>query len=219
MGKQEQAIKLMMEEDYEAAAKLFVELIDENPADPVAYINFGNLLLTVKEYEKAEKFYFKAIQVDENTATAYYSLGNLYYDQAIYDQAATLFQEAIQRGLEDADVYYLCGMSLVKNKHHIQALPFLQRASELTEDVDKKFQHGLLLAELTYLDEAEKLFQQILEIDTEHCDTLFNLGVIAVYREQNKAAIELFNKVIALQPEHQLAINAKASLLEKVAEK
>lgn len=208
----------MMKKEYEAAAKLFVELIDENPTDPVAYINFGNLLLTVKEYEKAEKFYFKAIEVDENTATAYYSLGNLYYDQAIYDQAAILFQEAIRRGLQDADVYYLCGMSLAENKHHIQALPYLQRASELSEDVDKTFQYGLLLAELAYLDEAEELFQQILEIAADHSDALYNLGVIAVYREQNKAAIEHFNKVIALQPEHELAVNAKASLLEKIAE-
>lgn len=218
MGKKEQAIKLMMKEDYEAAAKLFVELIDENPSDPVGYINFGNLLLTLKEYDKAEKFYFKAIEVDESTATAYYSLGNLYYDQAIYDQAATLFQEAIRRGLEDADVYYLCGMSLVKNEHHIQALPFLQRASELDKDVDKTFQYALLLAQLNYLEEADKFLQQIIETNAEHTDALYNLGVIAVHREENQAAIELFNKVIALQPEHELAVNAKASLEENIAE-
>lgn len=219
MDKQAQAIKLMQEEDYDAAAKLFVELIDENPSDPIGYINLGNLLLIVKEYDKAENFYFKAIEVDETTATAYYSLGNLYFDQAIYDQAATLFQEAIRRGLEDADVYYLCGMALVKNEHLIQAVPFLQRAAELDEGVDKAFQYGLLLAQLNYLEEAEEVLQIVVEGDAEHADALYNLGIIAGHKEEKETAIELLTKVIALQPEHQLAVDAKASLEVNITDK
>lgn len=61
-------------------AKVFNEAIEENPNEPVAYINFGNVLTAVGETDKAVKFYRKAIELDENAAAAYYSLGNLYYE-------------------------------------------------------------------------------------------------------------------------------------------
>lgn len=218
MGKQEEAIQFMLDEDYEAAAKLFVEVIEEQPDDPIAYINFGNLLVTMKEYDKAEKFYLKAIEIEEDTATAYYSLGSLYYHKELYDDAAILLQQAMRKGLDEADVYYLCGMSLLKNEHLMQALPYLQRASEMEEQAATSFQLGLVLAKLDYLNEAKEVFEKVLEIEAEHPDALYNLGVIAVHKKENKTATALFDKVIALQPTHELAIRAKTDLLKSLAD-
>ena len=46
LNKQKQAIELMREKKYEEAAKLFIEIIEENPEDPIGYINFGNCIRT-----------------------------------------------------------------------------------------------------------------------------------------------------------------------------
>ena len=70
----------MQEGKYEEAVKIFSEAIEENPNEPVAYINFGNVLTAVGETAKAENFYKKALELDKEAGAAYYSLGNLYFE-------------------------------------------------------------------------------------------------------------------------------------------
>ena len=91
MEKNREAIRMMQEKKYEEAAKLFNEIIEENPNDPLGYINFGNLLVELQENERAERFFLKAIELDENAATAYYGLGNLYFEQNQFEQLQKIF--------------------------------------------------------------------------------------------------------------------------------
>ena len=100
MDKNQQGIQYMQEGKYEEAAKIFNEAIEENPSEPVAYINFGNVLTAVGEYDKAIRFYQKALELDENAAAAYYSLGNLYYESEKLIEAKDMFEAAIRHGLE-----------------------------------------------------------------------------------------------------------------------
>ena len=48
MDKNLQGIQYMKEGKWEEAVKVFNETIEESPEDPIAYINFGNLLATVR---------------------------------------------------------------------------------------------------------------------------------------------------------------------------
>ena len=79
MDKNQLGVQYMQEGKWEEAAKTFNEVIEENPTDPIAYINFGNVLSAVGDDDKALKFYEKAIQLDENAAAAYYSAGTILF--------------------------------------------------------------------------------------------------------------------------------------------
>ena len=212
LTKQEKAIQYIEENKLEEAAKLFVEIIDDNPDDPVGYVNFGNLLLQMKQFEEAERFFLKAIEIDDETATAFFSLGNLYYDRSLFQEAEKMFQQTIRLGLEDSDVYFMLGMTYVKREYHQLAVPFLQRATELKADIEKMFQYGLALAQTNYINEAETVFLQVLEKDHLHADSLYNLGIIEVNRKNNEKALEYFDKALFAQPNHALAKNAKENL-------
>lgn len=67
MDKNQLGVQYMQEGNLEEAAKAFNEAIQENPNDPVAYINFGNVLSAVGDDEKALNFYQKSIEIDENS--------------------------------------------------------------------------------------------------------------------------------------------------------
>ena len=75
MDKNLQGIQYMQEGKWEEAVKVFNEIIEESPEDPIAYINFGNLLATLDDNERALQFFQKAIELDEDAASAYYSMG------------------------------------------------------------------------------------------------------------------------------------------------
>ena len=210
MDKNKEAIKRMQEQDYEQAAKIFTEIIDEQPDDPLGYINFGNLLLHMDDLERAERFFVKAIELDKQIATAYYGLGNLYYEQENYQQAAENFERSIELGLEESDVYYMLGMTLLGLEQVTPAIPYLLRATELApKDVEVHFQYGLALAQSNYLQEAKDVFHTVLKEDSNHSDSHYNLAVIALYNEDATAALAHFDIALEIQPDHLLAANGK----------
>ena len=98
MDKNLKGIELLQEGKIEEAVTFFTEAIEENPTDPVAYINFGNVLLSVGENEKAEKFLKRAISLDGNAASAYYSLGNLYFNGENFDAAKRHLRQRSKKG-------------------------------------------------------------------------------------------------------------------------
>lgn len=210
MDKNRQAIAYMKEQQYEEAAKLFNEIIEENPKDPIGYINFGNLLLHMNDFERAERFFNRATELDEHAATAYYGLGNTYFEQEDYEQAKRNFKKAIDAGLDEADVYYMLGYTLQKDEQDLHAIPFLQRAAELEPDNEEfLFQYGLALAQNNHIDQAESVFLKVLTYNEKHSDAHYNLGVIALYKEKAEEALQYFEQATQIQPEHVLAQNGK----------
>lgn len=216
MDKNEKAIAFMKQREYEKAAEIFNEIIEEYPDDPLGYINFGNLLLHINDLEHAESFFNRAIAIDNTVPAAYYGLANLNYEQEDYSKAQQYFQQAIELGLEIGDVYYMLGMSLINQDLKTLALPYLQRATEIDKDDDKMFQYGLTLAELNYLPEAKEIFEHVLKINVQHSDAYYNLGVLALYQEETLKALDYFATALKYQPDHILAANGKARVEELV---
>lgn len=220
VDKTEQAIEWMKQQKYEQAAKLFNEIIEQHPEDPLGYINFGNLLMHVNDLDRAMSFFNKAIEIDRQVPAGYYGLGNLYYEQENYPKAQENFQQAIELGLDVGDVYYMLGMSMNQQNLKALAIPYLQRAAELDDnDEAKLFQYGLTLAELNYLPEAKKVFEDVLQINQQHSDAHYNLGVLALYDENSTCALKHFTSALNHQPDHILAANGKEKVEALLREK
>jgi tetratricopeptide (TPR) repeat protein len=210
MDKNQIGIDFMREGKWEEAAKAFAEAIDAQPKDPVAYINFGNVLTAVGDTERAMNFYDKAISLDENATAAYYSKGSVYYDNQDFDEARKMFELAMKKGLDNGDNFFMLGMSLSQLGSSKLALPYLQRSTELLEnDAEAHFQYGLCLAREAFIDEAIIALEQAIQLDPEHADALYNLGVAYGYKEDGDKALEMFNRALEVQPDHLLAGHGK----------
>jgi len=216
LSKQEKAIRFIQKNDYEEAAKLFVEIIDEQPNDPIGYINFGNLLVMMKRTEEAERFFLKAIALDDHAATAFFGLGSLYYEQNLLEEAEKMLQHAIHLGIEDSEVYYLLGLTHKKQENIMLAIPFLQRATELNGETNKKFQYGLALAQADYFQEAEKVLKEVIDEEPSHADASYNLGILKLHEKKLEEAIAYMDQVLETQPDHMLATKAKQNMQKMI---
>lgn len=212
MEQQKRAIELMKEQKYDEAARIFNEFIENNPTDPVGYVNFGNLLMHMQEYDRAVRFFNKALELDDKTATAYYGLGNVYFEQEKYKKAQHSYQRAITHRLQVSDVYFMLGLSFQYQDANALSLPYLLRAVELEPDEEKEFQFGLALAQEELLDEAKEMFEKVLTRNKEHSDAHYNLGVIALYDQDIETSLYHFEEALTYQADHALAANGMKQL-------
>src|SRR5699024_2976148 len=110
--------------------------------------------------------------------------------------AGKMLQQAMNLGIQDSEVYYLLGLSHMKQQNNMLAIPFLQRAAELNNDTDIKFQYGLVLAKTNYLKEAEKMLTEVIMEKPTHADALYNLGILKLHEEKLAEAIDFIDRAI-----------------------
>lgn len=210
-----QVVQLIEENKIEEAVQLLVRAVEEEPANPLHYVNLGSVLFQHKQYEEATSFFLRALELDENMATAHFGLGSVHYELGRYKDAATALRACLALNMEEADVYYLLGMSYIQLKNPLLASPFLQRATELKDNVDYLFQYGLALAQLEHYKEAERTFHRILQKDEHHVDTLYNLAIVHIHENRVEKGFELLKKVVKIESNHELANRALESFSKK----
>ncbi|MFD1207018.1 MULTISPECIES: tetratricopeptide repeat protein [Sporosarcina] len=207
MEQNEIGIKALQEGAYEKAIEAFMKAAEEEPDNPVGYINLGNVFASAGDVERAERFFQKAISLDENAGSALYGLGNLYYTSERYGEAAKLYEKAVRAGLDEADAYFMLAKSLKRADQQKLSLPYFQRAAELSpEDLEIRLAYGIALAELELFELAGEELRFVISKDAENADAHYNLGVLyAVSTDRKEDALHHLERAFTVEPEHTQA--------------
>lgn len=207
MKHNEIGIAALQDGAYEKAVEAFMKAIEEDPNDAVGYINLGNVFASLGDAEKGEPFFQQAIVLDPEAGTAYYGLANLYYNKERYEEASKLYEQAIRKGVDQADAHFMLGKSLERMDKVKLALPYMQRAAELSPaDLEIRLSYGILLANLELFTEAGNEFRFILENDKENADAHFNLGFLyAVSTDRKEDALAHLKQAFTLEPDYEQA--------------
>ncbi|HAK99525.1 MAG TPA: hypothetical protein DCP50_00740 [Exiguobacterium sp.] len=199
--------------NYELAAQAFNDAIEQNPKDPTAYVNLGTLLQSMNDADRALRFYDRALMIHNTFASAYYAKGALFFAADQLVEAEESLRAALLYGLDDADLHFMLGMTYQKLGDPVRGLPRLQRASELNGvDIEIAFQYGLALAQNEKLEEAVEMFEHVLMLDETHTDARYNYAIALAFLGQQEACYAELEAVLAYQPEHALARDAKAKM-------
>lgn len=207
MEHNELGIKALQDGNFEKAIEAFMKAAEEEPENPVGYINLGNVFASAGDNERAERFFQKAITLDEQAGSAFYGLANLYFTNERYEEAAKLYEKAIRTGLDEADAYFMLAKSLKESGSGKLALPYMQRAAELgPEDLEIRLSYGILLAEMELFKEAGQEFSFILLNEPDHADAHYNVGVLyAVSTDNKEDALHHLERAFTIEPEHTQA--------------
>jgi tetratricopeptide (TPR) repeat protein len=132
------------------------------------YFQLGATAERAKNIEQAVKHFRKALEMEPDFSEALNYLGYMWAERGEnLDEARAMIERALKE--EPKNAAYLDSMAwvLYKQNKPAEALPFMQKAIELTKEPDATLQDHLgdILAALKRLDEARKAWERALKIE------------------------------------------------------
>ncbi len=194
-------------EDFNNAVKFFSRAVDlgklgnfyteeEWGIDTTIIYNTALAASRAQDHETAIKYFKKAADYGYNGSMTYALLAQEY--KALEDN------EGLIKTLEEGFTKYPQeeeGLLLELINHYLQtdktdqALAYMEKAlAKDNSNATLHFAQGVLLEKKDQMDEAQKSYLKAIEIDPNHADAHFNLGVM----EYNKATV-VFNKATEIE--------------------
>ena len=121
--------------DYELAAQLYRQAIDQNPDDARLYFNLGNALAEAGYTEDAMEVFEQFRNLTEENkqqSLADYNRGKLLSDQENYEEALSHFRDALRKNPNDEDARF--NYELAKRKKQQQEQQEQQQDSQSDQD-------------------------------------------------------------------------------------
>lgn len=128
--------------EYEKAATLYEQLLDQNDANEYYFERYFNCLLNLERFDAAEKLVEKQIRKFPDNTRLYVSLGKLYESQYMDDKAREQYQRAIdQLPRNKFAITQLANIFTIDMKYEL-AIQAFERGADLLRD-DEVFAYNL----------------------------------------------------------------------------
>jgi len=143
----------------------------------------------------------------------YYTLANLYYDGLMLEDAKQNFEKAIQLDPKMNKARVNLAMLLMEIDEVDSAKALLQEAIKINDRDAKAYTNlGLIYYADSDMATAVKYFSKAIDIDSTCVEAHYNLGLAFAESGLLLEAIREWRKVVEIQPEGDIAEQAKMSL-------
>ena len=155
----------------------FEYALEKDPQNPFVLLSLGKAMLLLGRFQEAEKFYTRVMVRDKTDTRSLISLGELKIEQKEFGQAEHYFQKASQLDPQDVFIYFGLGNATFEGSPAQAKIHYLKALSLVPPNEQKT--RLLILFKLARLakkekqpSEAQKYFEQILEIEPHHLEAL-----------------------------------------------
>jgi tetratricopeptide (TPR) repeat protein len=199
---------------YDEAYDCFINVIDENPNDVLAYNHLGSINALRGDHEKALVDYRRGLQIDPNHPILHYNIARSFQALNCFDDAKKSFEAALRSrpGWVDAmDAYSELLLSMNNEKDSKAVLKQAVMLNPTNTRVRNSL--GKLYIKQGNLPSAEKMFNLTLSIDKTNITALE--GLETVYEKQKKFldAARIMDEIEKLIPNNNEVILKHAQLL------
>jgi serine/threonine protein kinase/predicted Zn-dependent protease len=158
------------------------------------------------------------ITTSSSDAYRYFIEGMDYYYKYMPYEAQLSFNEAIKLDSTFALAYY--GLSLTQSRWE-QRKESISKAVEFSDKAGRKYRYYILAQEAWLEADFEKAYEILTSLVDQYPDekrALYTLGYIDAIQRKNRAAIEKFLKVVAIDPFYKIVYNELAYAYDKVGD-
>ncbi|MDY6893309.1 MAG: tetratricopeptide repeat protein [Chloroflexota bacterium] len=220
------------ESDYGKAIEQIEAVLMQNEDDEVALWMLGSIYVKQGDYEDALESYLKVVELNKDNPmkalndtlkSVQYNLGVIYIEIGQPENAIEPLNENVSTDNRDADSRYMLGRAYQEMGEYEQAVEYYKEAVRRVLNFKEAYEmmvicyeelgddNGVLYAEAMvgycsglYAEAVEDL-EQVVTIDPTFVEA--QLGLALSYEEINEveAAIQVYETVIALEPENMVA--------------
>ncbi len=172
--------EFLLKEDYDGAIDMLKQAFENNsenyPVNLQILINMGAIYARTGSFNDAKEVYLQAHNLNSNNAQVNYLLGNIYYKLLDTSNAKTYLEEALK---------YKPDKKIIREIHLHLAIIYIE---------EKKWKT------------AESLSFSIIKDYPDDIAALGLLGLIYKQTSRYEESEDYFNKVLQIQPNHQITL-------------
>jgi tetratricopeptide (TPR) repeat protein len=200
-------------ENFEAAEKLYRQILDEDSNNFGANYLLGSLFAQTKNLHEAKLFLQKSLQIDPNYADAHYNLGNVFIELKEIQEAIICFKKSIEINPENADANNNLGNLLKQAGKIEEAENLYKKAIEINPNYVNAYNNlGTIFQKYKDFQEAIKLYKKTIQLDPAFASAYNNLGLISHEIEEHQNAINYYEKAIKFKPDYAEAYSNLAKV-------
>lgn len=190
------------------------------PDNTEALLKLSELYFLVKRYQEGIEYANKALKVDENIAKAYYIKGSIYRESGDTAKAISNLQTTVEQDKKYLDAFYDLGVLYAARKNPIAFEYYDNVLRAEPQNENALYAKAKLLQDIGKIDEALKLYQDILTINTTCDKCYYNRGAIYLeLKKDPKKALEEFTKAISVNPNYVEAYFARGYTYSKLKDR
>jgi len=228
--------------DIEKSLLIYNRILGDNPSDVETLLAIGQVCTSIGKFEDAAIFYNKVLDLEpwneiawkalkgvpqsnpeplSCTLTSIESLSQKVQDclkTGNQEEAIEILNRIISLFPNHALAYNDLGVLHFRLGNKIKSLYFYQKAVQLDPDNPAFLKNlaDLYLVELNEIEEALKIYLQVLRKDPSDLETLFALGHICIQLEKFEDARVFYNRILAIEPWNLSAQECLDSLPENI---
>jgi tetratricopeptide (TPR) repeat protein len=187
--------------NYEAAAQVWLDFIQQHPEDAEAINELGIALSCAGRFEEGLTCFRQALKIRPDLISAKTNAGVALRRTDKIQEAISQFQEVAEATPDDMIACFNLGTTLHLAEQYDQALVWLQKAVDLSPSHAGSAQElAKVLLKLKRNEEAIRAYRHAISLSPNCVESLLSLGALLQEEKQFDEAVPVLNKVVQLDP-------------------
>ena len=128
-----------MIQNYDSSLYYFEKTLVLKPDHTGALNNMASIFFDTRDFDRALEILKRTLEVNPNQEEAIYNIGSIYFQRKAYQEAFSWFEKCIQINPSLADNHRMAGFALSEQGNVTAALPYMQKAASLGDDMAKQW--------------------------------------------------------------------------------
>lgn len=184
------------------------------------YYNWACICYRLKKYEEALENCKKALEFAKDAPLEQqdilYNMGNAYYMLESYGNAAKSFEKALEANGENIQAAENLAFTYVRMGEKEKGIELLSNTKADQGNFRPHFISGRLLHEAGQYARAEEELMKSARMRPDSIEALEELSRVLMKQEKNEAALEVFDKILGLEPDYYNAWSNKGHVNSKL---
>ena len=209
------AIAELERKQYTAADQYSRTALEKEPNNPAAYVQLGNIRMAENRPGDAQKAYQQALDLDPNSGDALGGVLNVDIAQKQPEKAISTIKAQVAKYPNNSDFHVMLGLLLEKQtKDFTGAEAEFQQAIKLNQSNMAAYLNlGLLQNERGAPDTALQTYLEAVQTSPKEVGFYLLAGAIYENKSDWEQARQMYQKVLAAQPENPVASNNMAYVM------